>query len=82
MIGFSEGETIPLLGSLLFVGQLGTLLEQTGWVARVVLAMLSSKPQLVDLIVHAPVDDVLGVIFFPGKTAWVARGHRRARDHV
>jgi len=25
---------------LLFVGQLGTLLEQTGWVARVVLAML------------------------------------------
>jgi biopolymer transport protein TolQ len=40
LIGFSEGETIPLLGSLLFVGQLGTLLEQTGWVARVVLAML------------------------------------------
>ena len=35
-----EGETIPLTGSLLFVGQLGTLLEQTGWVARVVLAML------------------------------------------
>jgi biopolymer transport protein TolQ len=35
-----EGETIPLSGSLLFVGQLGTLLEQTGWVARVVLAML------------------------------------------
>jgi biopolymer transport protein TolQ len=40
LIGFSEGETIPLLGSWLFVGQLGTLLEQTGWVARVVLAML------------------------------------------
>ena len=36
----SEGETIPLLGFLLFVGQLGTLLEQTGWVARVVLVML------------------------------------------
>ncbi len=37
----SEGEkTIPILGSLLFVGQLGTLLEQTGWVARVVLAIL------------------------------------------
>jgi len=37
---FSEGETIPILGSWLFVGQLGTLLEQTGWIARVVLAML------------------------------------------
>ena len=37
---FSEGETIPLPGFSLFVGQLGTLLEQTGWVARVVLAML------------------------------------------
>lgn len=36
----SEGETIPLPGFLIFVGQLGTLLEQTGWVARVVLAML------------------------------------------
>jgi len=36
----SEGETIPILGSCLFVGQLGTLLEQTGWIARVVLAML------------------------------------------
>ena len=36
----SEGETIPLPGFSLFVGQLGTLLEQTGWVARVVLAML------------------------------------------
>jgi biopolymer transport protein TolQ len=36
----SEGETIPLPGFLLFVGQLGTLIEQTGWVARVVLAML------------------------------------------
>jgi biopolymer transport protein TolQ len=36
----SEGETIRPLGILLFVGQLGTLLEQTGWVARVVLLML------------------------------------------
>lgn len=36
----SEGETIPSLGFLLFVGQLSTLLEQTGWVARVVLLML------------------------------------------
>lgn len=36
----SEGETIPLPAFLLFVGQLGALLEQTGWVARVVLAML------------------------------------------
>jgi biopolymer transport protein TolQ len=36
----SEGETIPLSGFSLFVGQLGALLEQTGWVARVVLAML------------------------------------------
>lgn len=37
---FSEGEPIPLPGFVLFVGQLGTLLDQTGWVARVVLAML------------------------------------------
>jgi biopolymer transport protein TolQ len=37
---FSEGETIPQLGILLFAGQLGTLLDQTGWIARVVLAML------------------------------------------
>ena len=36
----SEGETIRPLGILLFVGQLSTLLEQTGWVARVVLGML------------------------------------------
>jgi biopolymer transport protein TolQ len=36
----SEGDTILLTASLLFVGQLGTLLEQTGWVARVVLGML------------------------------------------
>ena len=36
----SEGETIRPLGILLFAGQLGTLLEQTGWVARVVLLML------------------------------------------
>ncbi len=39
-IGFLRGETIPLIGFLLLVGQLGTLLDQTGWVARVVLAML------------------------------------------
>src|SRR5260370_17450064 len=37
---FSEGEPIRPLGILLFAGQLGTLLEQTGWVARVVLLML------------------------------------------
>jgi biopolymer transport protein TolQ len=37
---FSEGETIRPLGIFLFAGQLGTLLEQTGWVARVVLLML------------------------------------------
>jgi biopolymer transport protein TolQ len=38
---FSEGETIPIPGTYLFLeGQLGTLLEQTGWIARVVLAML------------------------------------------
>src|ERR1700692_4246808 len=36
----SEGETMRPLGIFLFVGQLSTLLEQTGWVARVVLAML------------------------------------------
>src|ERR1700676_4832907 len=36
----SEGETIRPLGIFLFVGQLATLLEQTGWVARVVLGML------------------------------------------
>src|ERR1700682_12631 len=36
----SEGETIRPLVIFLFVGQLGTLLEQTGWVARVVLGML------------------------------------------
>ena len=36
----SEGETIPLSAFLLFAGQLNTLIEQTGWVARVVLAML------------------------------------------
>src|ERR1700730_4014452 len=36
----SEGETIQLLGIFLFAGQLSTLLEQTGWVARVVLGML------------------------------------------
>src|SRR5258707_10409366 len=37
---FSEGEPIRALGIFLFAGQLGTLLEQTGWVARVVLLML------------------------------------------
>ncbi len=36
----SEGETIPLSAFLLYAGQLNTLIEQTGWVARVVLAML------------------------------------------
>jgi biopolymer transport protein TolQ len=36
----SEGGTIPLTAFLLFAGQLNTLIEQTGWVARVVLAML------------------------------------------
>lgn len=36
----SEGENIPLPAFWLYVGQLGTLLEQTGWVARVVLGML------------------------------------------
>jgi biopolymer transport protein TolQ len=36
----SEGETIRLFGIFLFAGQLGTLLEQTGWVSRVVLFML------------------------------------------
>jgi biopolymer transport protein TolQ len=35
-----RGATIPLLGTWLFEGQLGTLLQQTGWVARVVLAIL------------------------------------------
>jgi biopolymer transport protein TolQ len=39
-IGFFEGETIPLLGTWLFDSQLGTLLQQTGWIARIVLAML------------------------------------------
>jgi len=37
---FFEGETIPLSAFLLFAGQLNTLIEQTGWVARIVLAML------------------------------------------
>jgi biopolymer transport protein TolQ len=36
----SEGETIPLYAFLLYAGQLNTLIEQTGWVARVVLGML------------------------------------------
>jgi biopolymer transport protein TolQ len=40
IVRFSEGETIRPLGIFLFAGQLGTLLEQTGWVARVVLLML------------------------------------------
>ena len=36
----SEGETIPLSAFLLYAGQLDTLIEQTGWVARIVLGML------------------------------------------
>jgi biopolymer transport protein TolQ len=40
IVPFFEGETIPLSAFLLFAGQLNTLIEQTGWVARVVLAML------------------------------------------
>jgi biopolymer transport protein TolQ len=36
----AEGGTIPLPAFLLYAGQLNTLIEQTGWVARVVLAML------------------------------------------
>src|SRR5260370_7418719 len=40
IVRLSEGETIRPLGIFLFAGQLGTLLEQTGWVARVVLVML------------------------------------------
>ncbi|HEV7968466.1 MAG TPA: MotA/TolQ/ExbB proton channel family protein [Candidatus Acidoferrales bacterium] len=36
----SEGETIPLPAFLLYAGQLNTLIEQTGWVARIVLGML------------------------------------------
>jgi biopolymer transport protein TolQ len=31
---------IPIVGLIVFAGQLGSLLEQTGWVARVVLLML------------------------------------------
>jgi biopolymer transport protein TolQ len=34
------GPTIQLLASYFYVGQLSTLLEQTGWVARIVLAIL------------------------------------------
>src|SRR5260370_17047298 len=40
IVRLSEGETIRPLGIFLFAGQLATLLEQTGWVARVVLVML------------------------------------------
>ncbi len=40
MTGSLRGKTIPLPAFWLFVGELGTLLEQTGWVARVVLGML------------------------------------------
>ena len=36
----TEGGTIPLPAFLLFAGQLDTLIQQTGWVARVVLGML------------------------------------------
>jgi biopolymer transport protein TolQ len=35
-----EEETIPAIASLLLAGRLETLLEQTGWVARTVLAIL------------------------------------------
>jgi biopolymer transport protein TolQ len=35
-----EGETIPHFAFLIFAGQLDTLIEQTGWVARIVLAIL------------------------------------------
>jgi biopolymer transport protein TolQ len=38
--GLSEGGTIPFTAFLLYVGQLNTLIEQTGWVARIVLGML------------------------------------------
>jgi biopolymer transport protein TolQ len=38
--GLSEGETIPQFACLLYAGQLSTLIEQTGWVARIVLGML------------------------------------------
>ena len=38
--GLTEGEIIPLTGLCIFVGELSTLLAQTGWVARVVLGML------------------------------------------
>jgi len=34
------GPTIPLLASCIYVGQLNTLIEQTGWVARTVLGIL------------------------------------------
>jgi biopolymer transport protein TolQ len=37
---FFEGATIPLLGTWLFQSQIVTLLQQTGWIARIVLAML------------------------------------------
>jgi len=36
----TEGGIIPLPAILLFVGNLNTLIEQTGWVARIVLGML------------------------------------------
>src|ERR1700733_2996107 len=36
----SEGDTIRLFAFALYAGQLDTLIEQTGWVARIVLGML------------------------------------------
>jgi biopolymer transport protein TolQ len=35
-----EGETIHLFAFLVYAGQLDTLIQQTGWVARIVLGML------------------------------------------
>jgi biopolymer transport protein TolQ len=40
ILELSEGAPIPFTAFLLFAGQLNTLIEQTGWVARIVLAML------------------------------------------
>lgn len=37
---FSEGETISGLALILYASRLGTLIEQTGWVARIVLGIL------------------------------------------
>jgi biopolymer transport protein TolQ len=40
ILGRTEGETIPHLGILLLDNPITTLLQQTGWIARVVLVML------------------------------------------